>query len=81
MMTLRTLFQKKIGVGQEQSERQNAEYGNPDDVFRPILSPTGPPMMVRRARQENEKVELSALQGRVKFPHQIKRVIAHQLAR
>src|SRR6267142_2525144 len=71
---------EKIGVGQEQSERQNAKYGSPDDVFAAdfVAHGAADDGAGSDGAEKNEKVELSALNGHVKFGHQIKRVIAHQ---
>src|SRR6267142_2864172 len=71
---------EKVGVGKEQSEWQNAENGDPYDVFAAdfVAHGTADNGAGGDGAEKNKKVELSALKRHVKVAHQIERVIAHQ---
>src|SRR5205814_9988003 len=71
---------EKIEERQKQSKRQNAEDGNPDDVFAPdsVAHRAADDGARGHGAEKNEKMELSVLQRHVEFAHQVKRVIAHQ---
>src|SRR4029077_17509636 len=71
---------EKIGVGQDQGEREYAQDGAPDDVFTAdSIAYRATDESSRGDRSEkHEEVQLRILKGKVKFAHQIKRVVVHQ---